>query len=143
MCAQLNMGSSGTETPSQGRQRLEIPYAEVTGVFASPVEQANSFVKGKWVSSGSPWVLATKDDRDGEIDGLVFKATSLRFWVVTSGIVTLVAHGLGSAGQTLWLSTGGTTSPTKPAGPSNVVQRVGRVIDVDRIKVQIEHPEIF
>ena len=144
MCAQLNLGGSGTETPAQGRARLEVPYTEVSGVFTSHFVQANTFIKVQWVSAGATWILASMDDRDEQADGLIFKANSTEFWVVTSGDVPLLAHGLGAAGDTLWLDLAGATSTTGPSGGTmKLRQRVGRVTGADSILVMIEHPEVF
>lgn len=61
--------------------------------------------------------------------------TSGTYTIVTSGYATLTAHGLGTAGQSLYLSQGTAGLLTSTAPVTGIIQEVGEVYDADTIYV--------
>ena len=142
----VNVGGSGSISPREARRRLGIPFSEVRGVFSLPITQANTFVVGQLVTAGATWATATMTSRTNQADGLVVRAKPARFWVATlHGLpIEILAHGLGSAGSTLWLGSSGAMTTTKPTGSTmKIQQRTGRILSSNWILLMIEHPEIF
>ena len=137
----LNFGREFTQPGRMARQDLGLPMPDLANVWAERVVQANTFSYGDFVSKGTTWVLASYDDRNEEVDGMIVQATTTFFYVaMTQQPLDLLAHGLGSKG-TIWGGLAGAATANEPSGSAlKNLQRIGRVINADRIFLRIEHP---
>lgn len=117
---------------------------EIDGVFVERIVQVQSFVKGQFVTIGSPWILSLQTSSTGQADGIVIDSNGLEFFVcmIDGSVIDLPSHGKGSVGVTLWGSGSGNTTTSRP-NSGNVFQRVARVKTVDEIVLKIEHPVTF
>lgn len=138
----LNFGQEFPQSGRQSRTDLGLPMPDLSNVWAELVIQANTFVYGQFVSTGTTWVLGSYDDRGEEVDGMVAQATATFFYVaMTPQPLRLLAHGLGPAGTTIWSGLAGAPTGTKPSvGTVKNLQRIGRVTGPDSIFLRIEHP---
>lgn len=138
----LNLGHEFPQSGRASRRDLGLPMPDFADVWAELVVQANTFNYGDFVSAGATWVLGSYDDRDEEVDGMVVQRTADLFYVaMVNQPLDLLAHGLGTAGTTIWAGLAGAPTATKPSGTTlKNLQRIGRVINSGRIFLRIEHP---
>lgn len=103
-------------------------------IRSTRIVEANSYESGDLiVVSASPTILADNRDETKMAEGIVVSASSDSFQVVTSAgqVVPLPSHGLGSAGDRLWL---GETGDFLTSAPSSVVVQVAaKVVDSDSV----------
>lgn len=142
MSAVLNFGQEFPQSGRRSRLDLGLPMPNLSDVWAERIVQANTFDYGDFVSAGATWVLSSYDDRDKKVRGMVAQREAASFYVaMVDQSIALLAHGLGPAGTTIWGGLAGAPTATEPSG-SNLknLQRIGWVINANRIFLQIEHP---
>lgn len=108
-------------------------------------EKVTSVAHGRAVGelvyfNGTTWALATNAAAASLAQGFVHSVPDANtFYVVlTDGaILTKTAHGLGSAGTTVYCGTGGAMTATAPAG---FRQAVGVVNDANTIRFRVQFP---
>ena len=103
------------------------------------VHPGHGFSQDDWLYySGAPYALA-QADAEGTIAwgaiGRVIDANS--YELVLEGIVTSPAHGLGSAGDSLYLSQGVAGAEVTTVPSSGIVQPIGLVLSADQYYVHI------
>ena len=142
MAKVINFGKEFPQSGRASRQDLGLPMPDISNVWAKLIFQANTFDYGDFVSAGATWVLASYNDRDKKVRGMVAQRTATSFYVaMVPQPVTLLAHGIGVAGTTIWGGLAGAPTATEPSGSTlKNLQRIGWVIDADCIFLQIEHP---
>lgn len=110
-----------------------------TFLLVTVTEAAHSKTKGQAVrlTTGSPaWVLAQANSDTTLDDGLVYDVTDVNTYRVLIGeaVVPWTAHGLGSAGNNLYLSraVAGAIATTAPVS-GEVERYVGFVLDANNV----------
>lgn len=96
--------------------------------------------------SGGGWALADNTDRTRRAEGVVRSLDGSGYVVTMSRgeIFEWKSHGLGSAGQRLWLGTSGGYVTSEPVGSGiQVVQEVALVVDDDSICLFPDAPPTF
>jgi hypothetical protein len=111
---------------------------------AHHVTEANTFRLGELVAfTAAGIVLADNTDADKVANGIVMSASPTDFRLITSAgqAVKVPSHGLGVAGQELWLGTSGGVVTSPPSGgPVRVTQYVLLVIDDDNLILFPQEP---
>ena len=123
-----------------------IGAAELGSGYVSflPINQpSHGFVQDDWVYySGAPYAKA-KADAFGTIAwGVVGRVIDPNwFELVLGGIVDSTAHGLGSAGDEIYLSQGTAGAEVSSIPASGVVQPLGLILNADQYYVGILQAE--
>lgn len=116
-------------------------------VASTRVTEANTFRFGLFVGLGSGgWAAADNTDRELYAVGWVTAADPASFRVVSARgeVVEWPGHGLGSAGDRLWLGTAGGVLSSESGGAAvEVVQVVAKVWDADHIQLFPPEPVTF
>ncbi len=92
------------------------------------------------------WDLADNTAHSKRAVGFVHTATADQFWLITAPgtIYQWPGHGLGSAGDLLWLGTAGEFVAAEPSGGAAVViQVVATVIDAEYIFFHFDPPVLI
>lgn len=126
-----------------GRRFVDLHIAGATSPGAPslfiPVS-AGSFSAGQFLSLGpGGWALA--DNAGLPAIAAVRSVTVDGYWLaaLSGDILTIESHGLGAAGTTLWLGTGGALVAAQPIGA--VVQQVlAEVFNADSVRLILDRP---
>ena len=99
------------------------------------IVQANTFSAGTPVYlTASTWVTSSVSaDETAEVLGLVTSASSANFQIVYNGVANISSHGLGSAGEILFLAATGSLTTTAPT--SGISKPVATVKDANNVIV--------